>query len=619
MYRPIASATLFLLAAACSQATSPSPDPTGSALTSQGSWSRQVGLRDATSTDPTVTRPAGGFYVTPIHTTLLPSGKIFVTGWSRVDKDACRFPEGSRLDGVSFVLDPSDLARITPPGEIAIAPIAENVQVRAPWKGVLYCAGHAPVVVGDESAVLLTGGSRYLSLGARDAEIEEGLRQAHVAFGERARPSISLLPDGLKTGPICREGDGQELLPGEAKARGGKWYATNTRLPDGRVLVMGGFTGGPRSTCIGGAQRHSASAETFDPQTQTFTALFQPEDLPDGFGERFAPGDKDYTHTVVLPKPIVKNGRSYGIALMGYAGVMVLFDTDAGINAKERFYFPPNGSRPGATMAWDSTMALLATGEIMVMGGTNDAGVATKIDLYEPTKDSWRSVETQIGRRNAATTLLPDGRVLIINGWRDDSASLGLAERTQPMIFDPEATAPAQQLQLLPGFTGDRERGYHSFALLGKDASIIVGGGIYPSTAVDAKTPKTSDIGCERTDVQRWTPPYIADGGPPRPVITTTSSAGPLTLKLGGPSLSVPFTGAQLHSKKGAALMALGSFTHGFDQNQRYVRLGVSVENGSALLTPPSAASAAPPGDYMLYLVSADGVPSVGRHVRLSK
>jgi hypothetical protein len=598
MKRPFFLFTGILLClAACSASEEDDAASGDSAYTTQGEWGPQVGLRD------------GDLYVTPIHTTLLPSGKIFVTGWSRVDKENCRFPEGSRRDGISFVLDPKSVGDNR---EIDVASVAENVTARAPWKAVLYCAGHVPVTLGDETAVLLTGGSRYLFLGQRDQEIEEGLRQVHLAFADRAQPAIELLSDGLKTGPLCRSNDGQELLPGEAQARGGKWYATNTRLPDGRVLVTGGFTGGPRSSCIGGDQRHSASAETFDPTTRTFTALFQPEDLPNGFGERFAPGDKDYTHTILLPTPIEKNGHRYSLAMMGYAGVMVLLDVEPGTPARERFYFPPNGSRPGDVMAWDSTMALVSTGEILVMGGTNDAGIATRIDLYDPMKDTWRSVDTGVGRRNAGATLLPDGRVLVINGWRDDSAALGRDERTRPLVFDPEATDPAKKLVELDAFAGDRERGYHSFALLAKDASILVGGGVYPSTA-NGDTPKESDIGCERTDVQRWKPPYLAANNV-RPVVSSTR----IDMKVGGPAVEVPFSGATLHATKGAALMALGSFTHGFDQNQRYVRLAFEAKDGSVVLTPPKTASIAPPGDFMLFLVSNAGVPSVGVHVRLS-
>jgi hypothetical protein len=592
---------LALFVFGCGSAAVPSPGTSESSVVSSGAWGAQVSLRDAKTVDPDVERPEGGFYVTPIHTTLLPNGKIFITGWSRTAKDSCLFPEGSRRNGASFVLDPAQFD-VSAPMTLDIDPLDEKLTPEPPWKKVLYCAGHAPVVVNGESGILLTGGSRYLNLGEPNREIEEGLRSAHIAWGKREKPEIELLPDLMKSGPICKSNDGQELAAGETQARGGKWYATNTRLPDGRVLVTGGFTGGPTSTCA--TNRHSASAEIFDPTTRQFRALFQPEDLPPDFGERFAPGDKDYTHTVLLPTPLERDGKHYQVAMMGYAGFVVFMSLDDGLAAKDRFYLPPNGSRPDAAMAWDSTMALVSTGELLVMGGTNSAGTATKIHLYSIEKDAWTSIETEIGRRNAAATLLPDGTVLLINGWRDDSATLGLDERTRPIVFDPET----RRVRVLDGFAGDHERGYHSFSLLGKDGAIYVGGGIYPNTATSG--PKVTDIGCERTDVQLWRPPYLVSGKA-KPVLDIEEG---LELAVGGAPQRIAFHGATLHAKHGAALMALGSFTHGFDQNQRYVHLDVTADG---TITPPATSSLAPPGDYLLFFVSDEGIPSVAKSVRV--
>ena len=109
-------------------------------------------------------------------------------------KEACTFPEGSRRNGASFVLDPA-LLEVTSPVTLDIRPLDEKLAPEPPWNKVLYCAGHAPVVVDGESGILLTGGSRYLNLGEPNREIEEGLRTAHIAWGNRAEPEIELLPD----------------------------------------------------------------------------------------------------------------------------------------------------------------------------------------------------------------------------------------------------------------------------------------------------------------------------------------------------------------------------------------------------------------------------------------
>ena len=73
-------------------------------------------------------------------------------------------------------------------------------------------------------------------------------------------------------------------------------------------------------------------------------------------------------------------------------------------------------------------------------------------------------------------------------------------------------------------------------------------------------------------------------------------------------------------------LVALGAMTHCFDQNQRFVELfdGESTE-GELAVTGPADGFAAPPGDYLLFLLRRTGegadaleVPSVARVVRVA-
>ena len=181
---------------------------------------------------------------------------------------------------------------------------------------------------------------------------------------------------------------------------------------------------------------------------------------------------------------------------------------------------------------------------------------------------------------------------------------MGLDERTRPIVFDPET----RQVQILDGFAGDHERGYHSFSLLGKDGAIYVGGGIYPNTA--ASGPKITDIGCERTDVQMWRPPYLSARAP-RPTLDIDDG---LVVPIGGAAQRIAFHGGTLHAKHGAALMALGSFTHGFDRTERYVHLDVTPDG---TITSSATSSIAPPGDYLLFFVSDAGVPSIAKSVRV--
>jgi PKD repeat protein len=74
-----------------------------------------------------------------------------------------------------------------------------------------------------------------------------------------------------------------------------------------------------------------------------------------------------------------------------------------------------------------------------------------------------------------------------------------------------------------------------------------------------------------------------------------------------GQSFDVGSSGA---APSRAVLVSLGATTHGNDMNQRHVELAVSALPGGIAVVAPPSANVAPPGHYMLFLLSADGVPS---------
>ena len=58
----------------------------------------------------------------------------------------------------------------------------------------------------------------------------------------------------------------------------------------------------------------------------------------------------------------------------------------------------------------------------------------------------------------------------------------------------------------------------------------------------------------------------------------------------------------------------IGSVTLAFDQSGRLVPLAFSQVSGGGLsVTLPASRTTAPPGPYMLFLVNANGVPSIGQ------
>ena len=64
-------------------------------------------------------------------------------------------------------------------------------------------------------------------------------------------------------------------------------------------------------------------------------------------------------------------------------------------------------------------------------------------------------------------------------------------------------------------------------------------------------------------------------------------------------------------------MIKLGSVTHQFDMDQRYVPLTFTAGSGSLSVQTPVNANLAPPGHYMVFIVDTNGVPSIAPIVNI--
>lgn len=612
----------------------------------------------------------------------LPDGKIFYTGGSKyrnlgasgMHRELIRYKKDGKVINVEF--DPKNAAQ---------AEILKNAELNG-----------AKVVI--ESAPELD-------------EVEFGVDYPKIFDPKSApnpvtgRQSFVALTNLGYLGDLGPDVSSDASIPGFQRINT-MWYPTNTRLPASRILTIAGtYRWSPNRDIA------NRSMQIFDYRCFLNAANCSGKSVWIGLSrhdytpQEIAPGIRDYIHSFLLPKPILhscggKKAKEYHVAVSGWPGKVFLVDTESEINAntarnKEeaaaRFCEAPEGQRPaGANSAdgaqgWSSSSALIYTGEILRMGGYFDPRVAQRVDLYNPyasqgcvnfkelsggkikSCSSYRFINTAITRESPATVLLPDGKVLVTNGWDDgqsfeqNSADYSQAAnaRTRIQIIDPalglydangEVTGELfsqpfakgaayfdivksveQSLAVFseapwtdPSLSADartnhkeinNERGYHNIALLLKDGRVLLGGGTHVS----------GNVGCERPSMQIYSPPYL-DHPEKRPVYSrdyksiefVVGSRDPIVIKYKGDKLFPSKASESSFGKSGVVLMAPGAFTHGFNQNQRYVGLEYKTaknQTDQLFIYPPKDEFVSPEGEYLMFLVSESGVPSVGLKV----
>ncbi|HYG66749.1 MAG TPA: kelch repeat-containing protein [Anaeromyxobacteraceae bacterium] len=182
---------------------------------------------------------------------------------------------------------------------------------------------------------------------------------------------------------------------------------TATRLPDGRVLVLGGRAATCRTGGVCGAA--IASAEIWDPETGTFEPL----------GALATPR---YGHTATL----LPDGR-----LLVAGG---WFTSGNGVSEEVGTYELFDPATGAAELAGDMrfaralhTATLLHDGRVLVAGGGVALVATDRTELFDPAGPGVAEGPALSSPRMSHTaTLLPDGRVLVVGGT--DASALATAE-----------------------------------------------------------------------------------------------------------------------------------------------------------------------------------------------
>lgn len=242
---------------------------------------------------------------------------------------------------------------------------------------------------------------------------------------------------------------------------------------------------------------------------------------------------------------------------------------------------------------------------------------------YDAAANAWKGKNAPAtGRVYSNAVVLPDGSI-IVEGGQSDIIDGGLeivgtyqtSYRNTVDRFDPGPDAdalgtwtPWAATPNLPGENFFTPRGYHHVALLLPDGSVAVMGGRTDHTSF-SQNPITLFRANSQDSMEIFKPPYFFTGS--RPALNGT----PGVIHYGQSFCLIQSVQPGLKY----VLIAPGSATHHFDYGQRYIELLWRAGGDCPyieVMAPPTA-TMAPEGYYLLFRV-VNGVPSVGRYVKLT-
>lgn len=416
----------------------------------------------------------------------------------------------------------------------------------------------------------------------------------------------ALLPTGKVL--LFKDGSSMALFDPQTRRFNATFFAnTNlfcaglTLLADGRLLAVGGDRGkDPHDHFLG-----LKSAEIFDPWQEKWTRI---SDMVGG--ERWYPtaitlfdgrvlvasgehaGENNETLEILDQEQLEwKLVGNQSLPNYPWAAVMpqgdVLFygpQREAMLFDPELGAFRNQGSRALGRSGGTGVILDAVDGRFLALGGGNPT--TGSADILDISDSRWRPAGSMsYARHYADAVLLPDGKVLVVGGHPghsgEDEEGEGGGEPWPAELYDPELESWQETA------TAHYGHGYHGTSLLLPDGSVIAAG---PSENLEIYFP--------------W---YFFRE---RPVLEGIPD------DITYDQTFLVQTPDPLEIVKVLAIR-LSSVTHSVNNDQRSVELRFRRSVDGLLADSPSQPALAPPGYYMLFILTAQNVPSQGRIIQI--
>ncbi|MGO1003820.1 galactose oxidase-like domain-containing protein [Lysobacter sp. CA196] len=381
-----------------------------------------------------------------------------------------------------------------------------------------------------------------------------------------------------------------------------RWYNSGVVLGGGEIFTIGGDgDGNPIHANMEKIGEYWLPNQDTNTRWTLLTGTGEPNPSPAGSGDYGQARAQYYRRLALAP-----DGR---ILEFGLSPTMRWHTIDGNGTTTVASYRPGDTAQTIDTNAQGAPSAQFSRDKILMAGGATAFGdenpdndtlmqqvPARKksfiIDLN--TGQAQRAADMHYPRYQANAVTMPDGQVFMTGGSPKSFLFNNTGAIVAPEMYDP---ATNRWTTLAPAA---RPRIYHSVAALLPDGRVWIGGGGQCGTCT-----------VNESAAEIFTPPALLKGKP-RPVI----AAAPKEIGFGQRfTVTASVQNSQI---KRFTMVRMSATTHSINTDQRLLELGFAAgANGAYELTAPGNGNIAPPGYYMLFAISQDGVYSVSSIVKI--